>query len=136
MGELFKNLKMHFGVIELIFLILFQSCHGCSRKNKIKYSECIAEDGGFSEVTSPAGTYKGIRQGCVFDEEMQYWNEFRGIRYAFKPNRFEKSVQVVPSDRQIDAIQYGSQCPQYKTTGYPEPYFVGNEDCLFLNIMR
>ena len=44
---------------------------------KSKISECIAEDGGFSEVTSPTGTYKGIRQGCVFDGEMQYWNEFR-----------------------------------------------------------
>ena len=25
---------------------------------------------------------------------------------------------------------------KYRTTGYPEPYFVGDEDCLFLNIMR
>ena len=25
---------------------------------------------------------------------------------------------------------------KYRTTGYPEPYLVGNEDCLFLNIMR
>ena len=40
-------------------------------------SECIVEDGGFSEVTSRTGTYKGIRQGCVFDGKMQYWNEFR-----------------------------------------------------------
>ena len=44
---------------------------------KSKISECIVEDGGFSEVTSRTGTYKGIRQGCVFDGEMQYWNEFR-----------------------------------------------------------
>lgn len=25
---------------------------------------------------------------------------------------------------------------KYRTTGYQEPYFVGDEDCLFLNIMR
>ena len=36
----------------------------------------------------------------------------RGIRYAFKPNRFEKSIQVVPFDGPVDATQYGSQCPQ------------------------
>ena len=39
----------------------------------------------------------------------------RGIRYAFKPNRFEKSIQMVPLDGQIDATQYGSQCPQLGT---------------------
>ena len=25
---------------------------------------------------------------------------------------------------------------KYRTNGYPSPHFVGDEDCLFLNIMR
>ena len=44
---------------------------------KIFESECKPEDGGFPEIGSITGTYKGIRQGCMFDGKMQYWNEFR-----------------------------------------------------------
>lgn len=126
-----------------LFDALVYRCAGCSSSSKIKnnrqneHSECIVEDGGSSEVSTRTGTYIGIRQGCLFNGQMRYWNEYRGIRFAYKPERFERAHPVVNSDKQIDATQYGSQCVQYRSAhGYPPPYFVGDEDCLFLNIMR
>jgi len=34
------------------------------------------------------------------------------------------------------AKEYANMCVQYRKTGYDSPYYVGDEDCLFLNIMR
>ena len=113
----------------LVFDALVYRCNGCSKSSsscnendiddhKIKYdrqhehSECIVEDGGYSEVSSRTGTYIGIRQGCAFDGQMKYWNEYRGIRYAYKPERFGRAQSVINSDKQFDATQYGSQCVQ------------------------
>ena len=51
--------------------------------------------------------------------------------------------RLIRAPRSVDhGFKNGSQrliekvLKKYRTTGYPEPYFVGNEDCLFLNIMR
>jgi len=35
----------------------------------------------------------------------------------------------------FDATEYRSQCVQRRTVGYPEPYYVGDEDCLFTNVL-
>lgn len=67
---------------------------------------------------------------------MTYWNEFRGIKYGRKPVRFEKALSINSNSNEKDATEYGSQCVQKRTVGYPSPYYVGDEDCLFLNIMK
>ena len=95
---------------------------------------------------------------------MKYWNEFRGIKYGRKPIRFEKPIPKATNNNPQDATKYGSQCVQERfkvltrknglihgtynpftwivnqnkrrTVGYESPYYVGDEDCLYLNVMK
>ena len=57
-------------------------------------------------------------KGCSQDGKMIYWNEYRGIRYARKPVRFEKPVPVASSSNTKMAKEYANMCVQYRKTGY------------------
>merc|ERR1711953_751942 len=121
----------------LIFeFLFFQQLLAKSSFSKAKYSKCIVEDAGNVEVSATTGLYTGIRQGCVVNGNIKYWNEFRGIKYGRKPVRFEKPIPKATNNNPQDATKYGSQCVQRRTDGYESPYYVGDEDCLYLNVMK
>ena len=63
-------------------------------------------------MKATTGLYTGIRQGCVVNGNMKYWNEFRGIKYGRKPVRFEKPIPKATNNNPQDATKYGSQCVQ------------------------
>ena len=68
------------------------------------------------------GPVRGYRDGPV--------SVFKGVRYGADtaPRRFEKPAPPAPWTATLDAMEYGSTCPQ---RGEREPM---SEDCLFLNI--
>jgi para-nitrobenzyl esterase len=77
-------------------------------------------------VTISQGTLTGVAAGGV--------NAFLGVRYAMPPIgelRWRPPLPVAPSDQQISATHFGSNCPQ-GTSPWGKPSTA--EDCLFLNI--
>jgi para-nitrobenzyl esterase len=75
-------------------------------------------------------TANGVLRGVVASGV----DQFLGIPYAAPPEgalRFAPPAAAIPWEGERDASQPGSICPQLSLTG-----FVGNEDCLSLNVYR
>ena len=86
-------------------------------------------------VSLSTGVIEGVRLQAEFDGENRFWQEYRGIRYAEKPTRFNIPFNAKSHTGTYDASKYKSQCVQRRTVGYPDPYYVGDEDCLFMNVL-
>lgn len=74
----------------------------------------------------PAATYRGVTEDGIAT--------FKGIRYAAAPTgqrRFAPPFAPEPSSSTLDAIAFGSACPQLAS---PFGVASANEDCLFLNV--
>src|SRR5262245_34639636 len=75
-------------------------------------------------VATDRGSVRGVLTGSSY--------AFKGIPYAAPPVgelRFKPPAEASCWSEVREASEFGSECPQYGDTG-----FVGNEDCLTLNV--
>jgi len=88
----------------------------------------------FGTLGSAATPTATVQQGTLTGVDMGGVAVFRGVRYAMPPvgNLRWRPPQPVPrGQQQVDATQFGSDCPQ-GTSPWGKPSTT--EDCLFLNV--
>jgi len=86
----------------------------------------LADKSSNGAIVTESGPLKGITVGSV--------NEYLGIPYAASPVGARRWQPPQPFGRWhgvFDAAQFGNVCPQFDSL---IGRFVGNEDCLFLNV--
>lgn len=104
--------KTHVCAIGFLLVLALAAC-----ESEDSDSTIVTEEGSINGITSPE------------------INQYLGIPYAAPPVGELRWKPPEPHDRWdgvFKAAQFGSPCPQRTAMGYGS--FIGNEDCLFLNV--
>jgi len=111
-------MKVRHSTIGLALVLALAACGG---------EDLVSTPSTFTGIVTADGSLTGITSPAI--------NQYLGIPYAAPPVGERRWAPPQPHgawDGVLEATQVGSPCPQITSLGFGS--FVGNEDCLFLNV--